>query len=618
MEMAVLPTLHRSISQATLRLVLAFGLLGVLLCTGFFFAGRAPDSLVRQNYDSVALARQMSTALAGWRFPALYAEKDRAAWRTSFDEALAGARANVTETGESAAVEAVALSWDGLLRAAPRDADEAYKLLRMKIEALVALNEEGIQRRITEGRWWRDIVFAAGVGLFLICTLWAFFQTDAIAVRDAHPLGRAAEVLQAGPPLRKALHLPPPQTLEVRILFEEFARLWGRLGQLDAVNLNRLIAEKNKLAVLLDAAEDAVLMLGPGGAVEHASSRMLALLGLKAKDVLGRPWSDLSSMAPNYLALRAVLHSALNGSRDIALVDPDRKGGEGNERWFTVRRRIVEEQSRGARPAAGAGAKLGQVFLLTEITEKKRRDALRAEMMDWISHELKTPVHSLGLAADLLARRPENGTDPDMAALVATVREDAARLRDVAAQFLDIARMSPHALELRPAPLDLRDCLARWLQPFELTAREAGVTLRYDAAPDLPPVLLDQERFAWVLSNLVSNALRAVSAGGTVSVDAGLDGDALVLRVTDDGPGIDAELAGHLFEPFSHKRAAGRRLSIAGLGLAISRAIVEGHGGTLDYVPAPEGGVVFTVRLPLPTREAGMEGEQICPVTTRN
>ena len=123
MDITVLPTLHRRISQATLRLVLAFGLAGGLLCTGFFFAGRAPDSLVSRNYDSVALARQMSTALAGWRFPELYVGKDRVAWQTEFELALAGARANVTETGEQAAVDAVARSWSELLLAGPEDAD---------------------------------------------------------------------------------------------------------------------------------------------------------------------------------------------------------------------------------------------------------------------------------------------------------------------------------------------------------------------------------------------------------------------------------------------------------------------------------------------------------------
>ena len=355
-----------------------------------------------------------------------------------------------------------------------------------------------------------------------------------------------------------------------------------------------------------------IAVCGTGGAVEHASSRMLALLGLTPRDVLGKVWTDLSSTAPNYLTLRAVLHSGLTGSRDIVLADPEQPDDgarTGGARWFSARRRVVEEPSRGARAVAGPKQSLGQVFLLTEITEKKRRDALRAEMMDWISHELKTPVQSLGLAADLLVRRPESAADPDLAALVATVREDAARLRTVAAQFLDIARMSPHALELRPAPLNLRDCLPRWLQPFEPAAREAGVALRCDVAPDLPPVFLDQERFAWVLSNLVSNALRAVPEGGAVTVGAELEGEGvLALKVTDNGPGIDAELAGRLFEPFSHRRAAGRRLSIAGLGLAISRAIVEGHGGTLHYAPAPEGGSIFTVCLPLPERDAETGG----------
>lgn len=151
MDITVLPTLHRRISQATLKLVLAFGLVGVLLCTGFFFAGRAPDSLVSRNYDSVALARQMSTALAGWRFPELYVGKDRAAWQAEFELALAGARANVTETGEQAAVDAVARSWSELLLAGPEDADMGYNHVRMQLNALVLLNEEGIRQRIAEG-----------------------------------------------------------------------------------------------------------------------------------------------------------------------------------------------------------------------------------------------------------------------------------------------------------------------------------------------------------------------------------------------------------------------------------------------------------------------------------
>ena len=82
------------------------------------------------------------------------------------------------------------------------------------------------------------------------------------------------------------------------------------------------------------------------------------------------------------------------------------------------------------------GVVTGQVFLLSDVTEKRRRDGLRSEMMDWISHELKTPMQSLGLAADLMARRP--GLDEEMSMLVETVGQDAARLRTVARQFMEI------------------------------------------------------------------------------------------------------------------------------------------------------------------------------------
>src|SRR5699024_6502598 len=123
-----------------------------------------------------------------------------------------------------------------------------------------------------------------------------------------------------------------------------------------------------------------------------------------------------------------------------------------------------------------------------------------------------------------------------------------ARLRTVAGQFMDIARMSPHALSLRPERLALAARLPEWLGPFRLVARAKTVTLEFRAGADVPAVDADPERFAWVVSNLVSNALRVTPSGGNVwvSVEAGIDtghfhpagGRCAVLKVEDDGPGM--------------------------------------------------------------------------------
>ena len=103
------------------------------------------------------------------------------------------------------------------------------------------------------------------------------------------------------------------------------------------------------------------------------------------------------------------------------------------------------------------------------------------------------------------------------------------------------------------------------------------------------PVTIDTERFAWVLSNLVSNALRVGSVGSTVRIVITQEEDDAVLRVEDDGPGIPPELEARLFEPFSHGRTAGTREGLVGLGLAITRDIVEAHGGVIRYAKSRRG-----------------------------
>ena len=551
--MIVLPTMHKRIRRSFLRLVLLFGALGVLMVTGITIAGRVPSELIRMNYDSIAYAQEMVRAMNGIRFPELYRDTDTLGWEKRFADTLEQASGNITEEAERKVITDLQASWDAY-RQTPDDAN--YRGLHARIDALVQVNERGMFLRLSKNARFRDIMMAVTAAAFLLGTFWAFLLADSVAERLAHPLRRVAELFRDRPQLGRKLHLPDPQTLEVRLLFDELSRLWDRLGELDELNVHKLVVEKRKLEVILESVEDGVLVLSAAGDVMLVSHRMLSLLGLAKDDVQGK--------------------------QEITL----RVGGE--ERIYAGRRRSL---------LSGKGSVTGQVFLLSDVTEKRRRDGLRSEMMDWISHELKTPMQSLGLAADLMARRP--GLDEEMSMLVETVGQDAARLRTVARQFMEIARMSPSALQLVPDTVDLVERVREWLIPFQLVARESGERLLLSMPETDIPVTIDTERFAWVLSNLVSNALRVGSVGSTVRIVITLEEDDAVLRVEDDGPGIPPELEARLFEPFSHGRTAGTREGLVGLGLAITRDIVEAHGGVIRYARNPGGGAIFTVLLPL-------------------
>lgn len=619
-RMHILPTLQSTIRRAFLRLVLLFGALSLLLMVGIFFAVRMPSLLVRMNYDSISYAQEMEQAFGGILLDKLAGQNasampPSAALHAQFTAALEQAKGNITEPDEHLAVAHIATAWQSFLQV---PTTEAAAKLYESIGELVKVNEQGMLRQLDANTLFRDAVVLMSALALLLGTGWAFWLADGVVSPLSQPLRRAAEVLGQRPSLRKKLHLPDPKTLEVRILFDELHRVWARLGEVDALNVDTVVQEKHKLEVILDSAEDAVLVLDPQGQVLHVSSSMAALFSLDAAALLGQPWADLSTTSANYLSLRASLQDA--GKQDIILQV------QGEEQVYSVRRRTLQTQQ-AWNPSAHQ--LVGQVFLLSNITEKRRRETLRSEMMDWISHELKTPMQSLGLAAELMAKRTD--LDADMHMLVQTVNHDADRLRIVTRQFMDMASMSPLALQLSLEKVDICDCLPTWLQALHLMAREAGISLEVDAQAYCPPVMLDVERFAWVLSNLVGNALRICSRGSVVRIvvrsqdiplntmddtttmsshdkhpASGLyahtensQEQGLVLEVEDNGPGMSQAMEKNLFQPYSHGRTAGSQQGLVGLGLAIVHTIVEAHGGRITHQRRNGTHTVFSVQLPL-------------------
>lgn len=137
-------------------------------------------------------------------------------------------------------------------------------------------------------------------------------------------------------------------------------------------------------------------------------------------------------------------------------------------------------------------------------------------------------------------------------------------LRTVARQFMEIARMSPSALQLVPDTVDLVERVREWLIPFQLVARESGERLLLSMPETDIPVTIDTERFAWVLSNLVSNALRVGSVGSTVRIVITQEEDDAVLRVEDEWPGIPPDLEARLSSR-SRTADSGTREGLVGL-----------------------------------------------------
>jgi two-component system sensor histidine kinase BaeS len=224
-------------------------------------------------------------------------------------------------------------------------------------------------------------------------------------------------------------------------------------------------------------------------------------------------------------------------------------------------------------------------------------DQLRERLLADVAHEVRTPVAIISAYLEGL----EDGVTELTPQTTAVLREQGARLTRLAADLADVTRAEREGIGLAPEELDPADLVDRAAQAARGRLEEAGVTLDVHAEPGLPTVRADPQRLLQVLGNLVDNALRHTPPGKTVTFGATREGDdTVVLTVSDTGEGIAPEHLPHLFERFYRvDTARDREHGGSGIGLAIVRAIVAAHGGTVTAMSEGLGtGTTVEVRLP--------------------
>jgi len=253
--------------------------------------------------------------------------------------------------------------------------------------------------------------------------------------------------------------------------------------------------------------------------------------------------------------------------------------------------------------AQTAGQVLENARLLLDVRELAHQanaaSAAKSEFLATMSHEIRTPLHGLLGMMDLIEQAE---SDPARLDMLRTMRGSGRQLQRILNDVLDLSRIEAGRVELDRRPFELGPLLERVIDLHAPNAFASGLELRLRVAADLPLMAIgDDDRIAQIVGNLVSNAIKFTVAGW-VELDARLGPDeALVLSVSDSGPGIDAAVQAELFEPFTQLESAStRKHSGTGLGLAISRRLVDAMDGSMALSSQPGRGSRFTVQLPLP------------------
>jgi signal transduction histidine kinase/HAMP domain-containing protein len=271
---------------------------------------------------------------------------------------------------------------------------------------------------------------------------------------------------------------------------------------------------------------------------------------------------------------------------------------DGQEHYFLPRIVLLRDDQKDV---------FGVAVILENVTRMLLLDDVKSNLIATVSHELKTPLTSVRMALYLLHEKAVGPLNARQEDLVLTARDDADRLLKTLNDLLDLAKLEQGAAQLvlnQVTPTELVENAVREMRDI---AADAKIALKSEIAPNLPVVRIDRQRMDYVITNLMTNALKYSPAGSEVVVRAELGKmrtaqPGVRFSVKDQGGGIPSEYQEHIFERFY--RVPGTTKSGAGLGLSIAREVVTIHQGEIGVISEPEKGSEFFFVLPFTTAEA--------------
>jgi two-component system sensor histidine kinase KdpD len=246
--------------------------------------------------------------------------------------------------------------------------------------------------------------------------------------------------------------------------------------------------------------------------------------------------------------------------------------------------------------AAIAIERAGAVETLTRVQAARESERLRNALLDSVAHELRTPLTSITAAITSLQTNPlldaEQRTE-----MMQVIEEEAARLDRLVGQAMEMAELDAHEIHLDLHMHSIREAVDLALEAVQSQLKMHPVDLRL---PDtLPLIVMDLERIAKVLQHLLENAAKYSEEGSPIFISAEVVRGQLITSVADRGAGVDDFERMMIFDKFYRGQGQRYRVHGTGMGLAIARAIVEAHGGSIDVTSQPAQGSVFSFYLPL-------------------
>ncbi len=374
----------------------------------------------------------------------------------------------------------------------------------------------------------------------------------------------------------------------------QLAEMFNLLRKKLDFTLTEISNEKNKLTTILEYMADGLVAMDLSGSIIHvnpAARRMLRIP--EGIDLTGADYDQVMGHLDSSISLKRIIEDIDEGDGQEII----RYGSS----VIALRHDYFKDDE---------GSDVGIIIIMQDITERQKFEDMQTDFVANVSHELKTPLTTVKSYTETLLDGAVEDKDTAYNFL-SIVDNEADRMTRLVRDLLQLSRLDRSQERMNIEPRRVGELMAAAIRKIEMTASKKGQTIVSSFDPeDGTLVPLDKDMFEQVMLNVLSNSIKYTGEGGRIEVGGGIDGGNYVIRVSDNGIGIPAESIPRIFDRFYRvDKARSRAMGSTGLGLAITKQIVEEHGGSIRAESVEGEGTTMFISFPLYDEESEAPGE---------
>ena len=568
-------------TKLTLSVGLLFLMIILLSAVGALYINalkKDTENILVANYNSLEYSKNMLLAL----------EENTTKALSEFKVNLEKQEKNLTEIGEKETTGNLRKNFTEYTK---NQSDFiSQKSIRAEIFKIMEVNMKAIQRKSDLAKQTAEVATLRIALVGAICFLIAFSLLVNLPSSIANPIKELTESIKQIAAKNYSRRVNFVNHNEFGELATSFNTMAEKLEEYNDSTLATLMIEKKRIETLINNMHDPVIGLDEKMKIIFVNEEATKTIGLPQAEMLGKFAQDLS--------LRNDLIRSLIRDITVPLTNIGKEKAQTIKIFADNKESYFEKETLNISivPTGEQIKKtIGYVVILRNITEYKELDFAKTNFISTVSHEFKTPISSIKMSLQLLENEKIGAINQEQKNLIESIKDDANRLLDTTTELLNITQVETGKIQLSIIPTEPKAILEYAINANKTQAEQKQIQLKTDYPKDLPMVAADSEKTAWVLINLISNAIRYSHENSTINLSIIVDNQHVKFVVKDSGQGIAPQYQDKVFDRYF--RVPGTKKEGTGLGLAISKEFIEAQNGQISMKSDFGAGSVFTVTL---------------------